>query len=228
MKIEISLLVIESVLLLFTILLLLDSIKEGRSRSKLLLEVERATKAFTRIEYFLAVVDSMSDARREVEGLITGRHPGHIDKKRTDDILNAIEKAARNGVSVKYLLPRFHDRLYMGSLYAKAGAEVRYGGCPILHDLRYMTVDDRMTVIGIPEDSEKEATKKGFQIVSEGLTSILREHFNHCWSSAISYEEYMKEVIRQTKASPRHLALELKIEEKEIEKFYDGSDEPEQ
>nr|MDA8087694.1 hypothetical protein [Nitrospiraceae bacterium] len=185
MKIEISLLVIESVLLLFTILLLLDSIKEGRSRSKLLLEVERATKAFTRIEYFLAVVDSMSDARREVEGLITGRHPGHIDKKRTDDILNAIEKAARNGVSVKYLLPRFHDRLYMGSLYAKAGAEVRYGGCPILHDLRYMTVDDRMTVIGIPEDSEKEATKKGFQIVSEGLTSILREHFNHCWSSAI-------------------------------------------
>ena len=226
MKIEISLLVIESVLLLFTILLLLDSIKEGRSRSKLLVEVERATKAFTRIEYFLAVVDSMSDARREVEGLITGRYPSHIDKKRTDDIINAIEKATRAGVSVKYLLPRFHDRLYMGCLYAKAGAEVRYGGCPILHDLRYMTVDDRLTVIGIPEDSEKEATKKGFQIVSEGLTSILREHFNHCWSSAISYEEYMKEVIRQTKASPRHLALELKIEEKEIDKFYGGSNEP--
>ena len=222
MKIEISLLVIESVLLLFTVLLLLDSIKEGRSRSKLLLEVEKATKTFTRLEYFLTVVDSMSDAKHEVTGLITGRHPNHTDKKRTDDILTAIEKATRSGVSVKYLLPRFHDRLHMGCLYTKAGAEVRYSVCPILHDLRYMTVDDRMAVIGIPEGTEKEATKKGFQIVSEGLASILREHFYSCWGSAIPYEEYMKEVIRQTNASPRHLALELKIEEKEIEKFFTG------
>ncbi len=224
MKLEISLLVIESVLLLFTVLLLLDSIKEGRGREKLLLEVEKATRTFTRIEYFLAVVDSMSDARHEIMGLITGRHPSHTDRKRTDDIANAIEKACRSGVSVKYILPRFHDRLYIGSLYTKAGAEIRYsGGCPILHDLRYMTVDDRVTVIGIPEESEKEDTRKGFQIVSEGLTSILKEHFNRCWGSSISYEEYMKEVIRQTKASPRHLALELKIEEKEIEKFFTGA-----
>ncbi len=223
MKLEISLLVIESVLLIFTVLLLLDSIKEGRGREKLLLEVEKATRTFTRIEYFLAVVDSMSDARHEVKGFITGRYPSHTDRKRTDDIINAIERVCRAGVSVKYLLPRFHDRLYIGSLYTKAGAEVRYSSCPILHDLRYMTVDDRMSVIGIPEESEKEDTKKGFQITSEGLTFILKEHFNSCWGSAASYEEYMKEVISQTKASPRHLALELKIEEKEIERFFTGS-----
>ena len=219
MTMEILLLVIESVLLLFTILLLLDSIKEGRGRSRLLIEVERATKTFTRLEYFLAVVDSMSDAKREITGLITGRYPNHTDKKRTDDIISSIEKAARAGVGVKYLLPRFHDRLYMGCLYTKAGAQVRYSSCPILHDLRYMTVDDRMAVIGLPESTEKEATKKGFKIDSEGLTSILKEHFNGCWGSAVTYEEYMREVIKQTNASPRQLAMELKIEEKEIEKF---------
>lgn len=219
MKIEISLLVIESVLLLFTILLLIDSIKEGRVRAKLLLEVERATKTFTRLEYFLAVVDSMSDARREVAGLITGRYPSHTDRKRTDDILNSIERSSRAGVKVKYLLPRFHDRLYMGHLYTKAGAEVRYSSCPILHDLRYMTVDDKVAVIGLPESAEKEATKKGFKIVSEGLASILREHFNGCWGSATPYEDYIKEVIKQTNATPRQLAIELKLDEKEIEKY---------
>ncbi|MDA8172627.1 MAG: hypothetical protein M0033_07905 [Nitrospiraceae bacterium] len=221
MTIELFLVILESVLLAFTVLLLLDSIREGRARSRLLLEVDRATKTFTRLEYFLSVVDSMADARHEVMGLITGRYPGGDDRKRTKDIVNAIEKAGKAGVQVKYLLPRFHDRLYVGCLYSSAGAQVRYSSCPILHDLRYMTIDDRVTVIGIPEGAgEKEATKKGYKIISEGLNSVLREHFNNCWGAATPYGEYLKEVIRETKASPRQLAIELKIDEKDLEKFY--------
>ncbi len=221
MSLELYLVILESVLLLFTILLLLDSIREGRARARLLLEVDRATKTFTRLEYFLSVVDSMADARHEVIGLVSGRYPSATDRKRTKDIVGAIGKAVKAGVRVKYLLPRFHDRLYIGCLYSGAGAEVRYSSCPILHDLRYMTVDDRVTIIGIPEGTgEKEATKKGYKIISEGLNSVLREHFNNCWGSATPYADYLREVIRETKASPRQLAMELKIEEKDLEKFY--------
>ena len=52
MTIETWLLVLESVLLIATIILLLFSIREGRGRKKLLLEVEQATKVLTRQEYF--------------------------------------------------------------------------------------------------------------------------------------------------------------------------------
>ncbi|MDA8387650.1 MAG: hypothetical protein M0Z58_03160 [Nitrospiraceae bacterium] len=221
MTLPLSLLVLESVLLVFTILLLLDSIKEGRSRSRLLVEIQRAAKTFTRLEYFLAVVDSMADAGREVAGLISGRFPSGTDRKRTKDIVNSIEKAGKAGVNVKYILPRFHDRLYIGCLYSNVGAEVRYSSCPTLHDLRYTLVDDGVTIIGVPEGTgEKEATKKGYKIISEGLNSVLREHFNNCWGHATPYAEYLREVIRETKATPRQLALELKIDEKDLEKFY--------
>ena len=63
MTIEIGLLVLESVLLLATIILLLFGLKEGRGRKKLLLEVERATKVLTRQEYFLTVTDTMMEAK---------------------------------------------------------------------------------------------------------------------------------------------------------------------
>ncbi len=51
--------ILESVLLLATIILLLYSIKEGRGRKNLLSEVGKVTRMLTRQEYFLNVTDSM-------------------------------------------------------------------------------------------------------------------------------------------------------------------------
>lgn len=220
MTIETWLLVLESVLLLATIILLLFSIREGRGRKKLLLEVERATKVLTRQEYFLTVTDSMMNASTEIIGCITGRLPSGDDKKRTKDVIANIERLKANGVKVKYLLPKFPDRLHIGHLYTKAGAEVRYSNCAIVHDIRYMVVDDRVAVIGIPESTgEKEATRKGYRIPSEGLAAILKEHFYSCWDKNITFENYLKEVIKQTGATPKLLARELQIDEGELEKF---------
>lgn len=220
MTIETGLLILESVLLLATIILLLFSLKEGRGRKNLLLEVERATKVLTRQEYFLTVTDSMMDANTEVIGCITGRLPSGDDKKRTKDVIANIERLKANGVEVKYLLPKFPDRLHIGHLYTKAGAEVRYSNCAIVHDIRYMVVDDRVVVMGIPESTgEKEATRKGYRIPSEGLAVILKEHFYSCWDKNITFENYLKEVIKQTGATPKLLARELQIDEGELEKF---------
>ncbi len=220
MTIETGLLILESILLVATIILLLYSIREGKDRKSLLLEIGRTTKILTRQEYFLTVIDSMMDAHGEIIGSITGRFPTGDDKKMTRDVVENIERLTKKGVSVKYLLPKFHDRLYIGHVYSKAGAEVRYSDCPIVHDIRYIVVDDKLIVIGIPEIiGEKEATRKGYRIPSEGLAAILKEHFLGCWDKNTPYENYVKEVIRQTGATPKTLARELQIDEEELERI---------
>ncbi|NWF75973.1 MAG: hypothetical protein HXY53_05280 [Nitrospirae bacterium] len=216
MNIEIILLILESVLLIATIILLLYSLKEGRGRKKLLLEVGKVTKILTRQEYFLSVVDSMTDAKEELIGIITGRSPADEDKKRVKDILHNIESLSTKGVKIKYLMPKFYDRLHIGYLYSKAGAEVRYSICAIANNIRFIIVDDKIVVIGIPESTgEKEATRKGFRIPSEGLAGILKDHFYRCWEASMPYETFLKEIIHQTGLTPKLIGKELKIDELE-------------
>jgi len=220
MTVETTLLILESVLLVATIILLLYSIREGKGRKNLLLEVGKATKILTRQEYFLTVTDSMMDARVEVIGFITGRLPTGDDKKRVRDIINNIEKLTKNDIKVKYLVPKFPDRLHIGYLYSRAGAEVRYGIGAIASDIRYIIVDDRFVVIGIPESmGEKEATKKGYRIPSESLAAILKDQFYRCWEESMTYEKYVKEAIKQTGLTPEQLGRELQIDEKELKMF---------
>jgi len=220
MTIATVLLMLESILLLATIILLLYSIREGRGRKNLLLEVGKATKILTRQEYFLTVTDSMTDAKAEILGFITGRFPAGDDNKRVKDITNNIEKLEKSGVKVKYLIPKFNDRFHVGYLYTKAGAEVRYSNCAIANNIRFIIVDDRLVVIGIPESiGEKEATRKGYRIPSEGLASILKNFFYECWEGSIIYEEYVREVIKQTGVKPKLLEKELQIDEKELERI---------
>lgn len=220
MHLELGLLILESVLLVATIALLVLSIKEGRSRDVLLHEVGRATKILTRHEYFFTVADSMLDAEKEVIAYITGRRPAGEDTRRVKVITGTIERLAKSGVSVKYVLPKFHDRLYMGWLYTKAGAEVRFGSCPLLHDFRYTVVDKRLSIIGIPETTgEREATKKGYRIPSEGLSSVLVRHFYECWEGSMAYEEYLRQTLGQTVSDATLLASELGIDREEIERI---------
>lgn len=227
MSVEKLLLIIESVLLVFTILLLLYSLREGKSRKNLLVEVKRAVKILSRQEYFFTVADSMMNANSYVIGCITGRLPVGEDKKRTKTLMNNIEILTKKGIVVKYLMPKFPDRLHIGYLYSKAGAEVRYSAYPVVHDFRYIVIDDRLSIIGVPASTgEKEATKKGHKIPSEGLAAILKEHFSSNWESNITYTEYLQKVIKQTGATPSLLAKELQIEEKEVKKFIESAAQP--
>jgi len=220
MTIDNILLALESILLIATIILLLYSIKEGKQRQNLLMEVGRATKIFTRQEYFLAVKDSMTDAKTEIVGFITGRQPATDDSRRINDIVHTIETLTAKGVKIKYLIPKFHDRLQIGHIYTKAGAEVRYSICALVSNIRYIIIDSNIAVIGIPESvGEKEATRKGYRIPSEGMASILKNNFSDCWEQSTPFEDYVKEIIKQTGAAPKMLEKELHIEEKEIERI---------
>jgi len=216
MTIEIGLLLLESVLLVATIILLVYSIREGKQRDNLLMEMGKATKILTRQEYFLMVIDSMMGAKEEIVGCITGRIPGGEDRQMTRDIIATIENLSKNKVRVKYLLPKFPDRLHIGYLYTKAGAEIFYSSCLMVHNMRFIIVDERIIIIGIPEIvGETEATKKGYRIPSEGLAMVLRNYFNTC-EKQTNFTDYIKEVMDQTGATLQHLAREYKIDEQEL------------
>ena len=75
MTLEFGLLVLESVLLVATIILLVYGIHEGKKRDDLLKEVGRAIRVLTRQEYFVSIMDAMLDAQQERIGCITGRPP---------------------------------------------------------------------------------------------------------------------------------------------------------
>jgi hypothetical protein len=219
MTLEFGLLLLESVLLVATIILLVYGIHEGKRRDALLKEVGRATKVLTRQEYFLSIMEAMLDAKQEIIGCITGTPPSGDDVKMTRHIADAIEDMTRKGVSIKYLLPKFPDRLQIGVLYTKAGAEIRFSSCLMVHNIRYSVIDERIVVLGIPENTgEREATKKGYTIPSEGLAIVLKNYFNDC-EKQTTLKEYILEVIEQTGATAEHLAKEFHLDEKELKKL---------
>jgi len=220
LSLELILLILESVLLVATIVLLLFSLKEGRGRDKLIMEVERATRVLSRHEYFISVTDTMMDAASEVVGSITGRFPVGDDSKRTKEVANTIEKLVQSEVKVRYLLPKFHDRLHVAWLYRRAGADVRFGSDPHLHDFRYVVADDRMAVIGVPEGTgAQEATKRGYRIPSQGLSTLLKKDFEGNWESATPFEEQVRETIAHTGMTLEALSREFQIDPADLKKI---------
>jgi len=219
MTLEIGLLSLESLLLVFTIVLLFYSIKEGKQRDKLIMEVGKATRVLTRQEYFLTIIDSMMDAKEEIVGCITGRPPVEDDIRMTRTIIENIKQITQKGVRITYILPKFPDRLHIGFRYMKAGADILYSSCLMVHNIRFIIVDERVVVMGVPEiTGEKESTKKGYRIPSEGLAMVLKNYFNTCEKQS-TFTEYLHEVMKQTGTTPEHIAREYNIEEQELRKL---------
>jgi hypothetical protein len=217
-SLELGLLALESVLLIATISLLVLSLKEGRGRDRLIMEVSNATKVLTRHEYFITVIDSMMDAKEEVLASITGRMPSGEDAKRTRELSYQIEKLTGKGVKVRYILPKFQDRLHVGCLYRLAGADVCYSPCVLSDDFRYTVVDSSVVVIGIPDsESSKVATGKGFKVPSSGLASILKENFMEC-KGRTSFNDFVEETMKQTGTSLEALTREIRVSPEDIRK----------
>ena len=216
MNVELVLLLLESVLLVVTLVLLVYNIHEGRQRANLLAEVGRATKVLTRQEYFYTLIETMLDAKEEIVGCITGRPPAGDDIPLMRHLIGTIEKMAAKKVRIRYLLPKFPDRLQVGVSYARAGAEVFFSSCLMVHNIRYSIIDGRVVVLGIPEATgEMEATKKGYRIPSEELAAILKNYFNSC-ENRIGIAEYLEEIIEQTGATPEVLAREFLLDRREL------------
>ncbi len=219
MTVEFALLLLESGLLVATVIMLIYSIHEGKRRDHLLREVGKVIKVLTRQEYFFSIMEGMLDAKREIIGCVTGRPPTGDDIGMTRHIADAIDRMTKKGVSVKYLLPKFPDRLQIGFQYMKAGAEIFFSSCLMVHNLRYIVVDEEIIVLGMPEKTgEKEATKKGYTIPSKGLATLLTNYFSSC-EDRTDLKDYLREVLKHSGATVEHLAREFHLDQDDLKRL---------
>ena len=222
--VESVLLVVELILLIFTVVLLVFHLKQDKVHKNLIREMSRTTRVLTRQEYFSEVIQAFQETEKSIFGCITGSKPSDNDRKNIDIIVKNIQELVKKGVKISFLIPKFPNRLYIGYKYSTAGADIRYNNCIIASDIRYMIIDGKFVLVGIPDIvGESEPTKKGYRIPSLGISAILQDHLNQCWGSKVSlkYEQYVKEIIdgfksKDEKYSLEPLARELNIPSDEL------------
>jgi hypothetical protein len=210
--VQLLLLAVELVLLIATIFLLLLNRREAKSRERMMQHFSSVADVITRQEYFVAVVDAIQRAQATLAGSVTGSPPSKEEGEVVRQILGAIAEAAKRKVQIKYLLPMSPDRLRMGRMYAANGAEVKFNPSLLVSDVRYMCVDKKLVLIGVPErNGRNEPTRKGYTVPSESVAYLFESQFEEQWVSkdTKSYSEYLKELVSQAMGSNPSLSLDL-------------------
>ncbi len=206
------LLVVELILLLVTLYVVLSARREGAAREHFIQEMYRTARIISRADYFNNVKDAFQVASKEVFARVTGTKPQGGEREVVEEVLASVEALSRKGVSVRFLLPKAHLRIYMGYRYVKAGASVKHHPGLIVGDMRYMVVDSKLVVLGLSEKTgEQEPTRSGYRIHSEGFAGMLKENFSKYWESedAVDYESYAKEVLNGIRKQDPNISSEL-------------------
>jgi hypothetical protein len=210
--VQVLLLAVELVLLIVTLFLLLLNRREAKSRETMMQHFSTVADVITRQEYFVAVVDAIQRAENTLAGSVTGSPPSKEEGEVVRQILGAIAEAAKREVKVRYLLPLSPDRLRMGRMYAANGAEVRFNPSLLVSDVRYMCVDKKLVLIGVPaRNGRNEPTRKGYTVPSESVAHLFGTQFEELWASkdTKSYLDYLKELVSQVMGSNPSLSHDL-------------------
>jgi hypothetical protein len=220
-----ALLVIEPALLLATLALLMLNRREQKGRDVLLQRLSAATDVVSRQEYFVAVLGALQSATSYVFASVTGSAPQSEESEVLHQLTNAMASASKRGAQVKYLLPLAPDRLQVGAMYVKAGADVRFNPGVLVSDARFMVVDGKSVVVGVPERKGRdEPTKKGYVIPSESVAGLFRADFESHWNSpeTKTYSDYLSEVVAKAvlsnpAISSELIAANLKVDMKDVD-----------
>jgi hypothetical protein len=208
-----ALLSVEIILLLLTILLLIYSSRERRQRQNLLNLLIDTIKVLTREEYFNIVVEELDNAKKSVCAIVTGEKPSENSAKFVERILKALKKAEDKGSSLRYIIPASPETLEMGLKYIQSGCDVRYNQNIIINELRFMVVDERRIVIGMPDKVDKltcdvdqaelcKPTRRGVLLQSEALSKVFSNYFNSLWDSSIEYSAFAKQMAKEKSSNP--------------------------
>jgi len=210
--VTLALLVIETILLILTVVLLFMSQREHTGRKRLIESMLYTTRILTTSEYFHTILEGYGEAKNSVKCIITGRYPeDYFEREILERISREIRSAIKRGVKVKFLIPKIEDRIHVGYKYKQLGAEVKFVEGLLAHDLRLMIIDNRCTIIGLPaEAGEKQPTRKGFKIPSETLSKILDETIERYWNNenSVEYDEYLREIIEKYEAMHPGISIE--------------------
>ncbi len=219
--VQLPLLLVELVLLVATVSLLILNRKDAKSREAMMDHFSSVADVITRQEYFVAVVDGIRRAERRLCGSVTGSPPSHEESEVITQILGAVNDAAKRGVEIRYLLPLLPDRLQMAKKYGVVGAQVKLHPALLISDARYMLIDEKEVLVGVPERRGKnEPTRKGYSIPSESVSHLFKVQFENQWSGkeAKTYEQYLSELVGQARVSNPNISAELIANNLAIEK----------
>jgi hypothetical protein len=226
LDLNLLLLVVELVLLAPTLLLLILGRREERGRRELLTHITSTARLVSRQDYFNSVRVGMEGSKESIMGSITGSAPKTQEQEdQVNKITEEIGRASRRGVSVRYMVPKLHDRLTVATRYKTVGAEVRFHPSLVVSDLRYIVIDGKESVIGLPSSaSENSPTREGYLIPSEGLARLFASQFEEKWAMSLSYDDYVMEIIAEAKShdpnvSQALLSSQLGITEVEIQRI---------
>jgi hypothetical protein len=226
LDLNLLLLVVELVLLVPTLLLLILGRREERGRRELLTHITSTARLVSRQDYFNSVRMGMEGAKDFIIGSITGSVPKTQEQEdQVNRLTEEIGRAARRGVVVRYLVPKLHDRLTLATLYKTAGAEVRFHPSLVVSDLRYIVIDNKESVIGLPStSSENSPTREGYLIPSEGLARLFSSQFEEKWTKSLTYDDYVREIIGEAKSHDPNvsdvlLSSQLGLTEAEIRRI---------
>jgi len=224
--VSLVLLIVELILLVATLSLLILARMEAHGRQLLLRQITSTAKMVSRQEYFNSVQFGMQNAVASIKGSITGSSPQTPEAKdRIDGIIEQIHRARSRKVTIQYLLPKAQDRIALASKYKEAGAELRFHAGLLVSDMRYVIIDNKYTVLGLPSaPGETEPTREGYVIPSEGLAQILLQNFEGKWEQALTYENYINSVLLEIKShnpivSIQLLSSQLGVSESEIKRM---------
>ena len=175
-------------------------------------------------------MESIQTSEKKIHGVVTGSAPPTAEAEIIHKVTDAISQATSKGVNVRYLLPQSPDRLQMAQQYVRAGAEVRFNPVILVSDARYMIVDDRSVVIGVPERKGRdEPTRKGYVVPSESIAAMFREEFEKRWLSPETrgYRQYLAEVVAGIRSSNPAISTDLiastlRVPKEEIESVAGG------
>ena len=228
MSIDVSLvlLVVELILLIATLSMLILARREAHGRQLLLRQITSTAKMVSRQEYFNSVQFGMQNAVASIKGSITGSSPQTPEQRdRIEGIIEQIHRARSRNVTVQYLVPKAQDRIALASRYKEAGAELRFHAGLLVSDLRYVIVDGKHTVLGLPSaPGETEPTREGYVIRSEGLAQVLLQNFEGKWGEASTYDNYINGILLEIKShnpvvSTQLLSSQLGVSESDIKRM---------
>jgi len=224
--VSLVLLVVELILLIATLSMLILARREAHGRQLLLRQITSTAKMVSRQEYFNSVQFGMQNAVASIKGSITGSSPQNPEQRdRIEGIIEQIHRARSRNVTVQYLVPKAQDRIALASRYKEAGAELRFHAGLLVSDLRYVIVDGKHTVLGLPSaPGETEPTREGYVIRSEGLAQVLLQNFEGRWGEASTYDNYINGILLEIKShnpvvSTQLLSSQLGVSESDIKRM---------
>jgi hypothetical protein len=224
--VSLVLLVVELILLIATLSMLILARREAHGRQLLLKQITSTAKMVSRQEYFNSVQFGMQNSVASIKGSITGSSPQTPEQRdRIEGIIEQIHRARSRNVTVQYLVPKAQDRIALASRYKEAGAELRFHAGLLVSDMRYVIVDGKHTVLGLPSaPGETEPTREGYVIRSEGLAQVLLQNFEGKWREASTYDNYLNGILLEIKShnsgvSTQLLSSQLGVSESEIKRM---------